>query len=87
MTDTGINLDVDPDQHPKDKAAADDEEEELRDQEWSYYFMPPQATRLLTGRFFTMGSFVLVYYLLQLVACIGVVNFYSDVSRFEACGG
>ena len=34
-----------------------------------------------------MGSFVLVYYLLQLVACIGVVNFYGDASRFELCGG
>lgn len=33
-----------------------------------------------------MGSFILIYYLLQLVGAIGAVNFYGDADRFMCCG-
>jgi hypothetical protein len=33
-----------------------------------------------------MGSFITVYYSLQLVACIAVTNFYGDADRFTSCG-
>jgi len=51
----------DDDVHPK---AKESEEEELTDQDWQYYFKPAQATKILTGRFISMGSFILIYYLL-----------------------
>ena len=60
MTD---NIDAPPEEHPKAKGS-DDEEEKLENQDWQYYFKPAQATKLLTKRFVSMGSFILLYYLI-----------------------
>ena len=81
MTSYGDEIDSKP------KAEADEEEEKLTNQDWSYYFHPTQATKLITGRFCVYFIYVLFYYLIQLAACIGVVNFYGDADRFIACNG
>ena len=42
---------------------------------------------MLTKRFFACLSFVLIYYLIQFTAAVGVVNFYSDADRHLSCNG
>ena len=78
MTDHGID-DMPPSKEEEEG------EEELRLQPWNWYFKPAQATKLITGRFWTFFALVLTYYLFQLIACIAVVNFYGDIDRFYAC--
>lgn len=47
---------------------------------------PEQMSQLISGRFMAYFVYVLAYYLIQLTGCVGVVNFYSDVDRFNSCG-
>ena len=37
------------------------------------------------ARFWLFGINIVIYYLLQLAACIAITNFYSDTDRFYSC--
>ena len=78
MSDKEIDVDVIGKGMSEDENKADNEA-------WSYYFMPKQASKLISKRCLPMSVLVGVYYLFQLVGCIGVVNFYSDIDRFSKC--
>ena len=55
--------------------------------EWSFYLHPYTIAILITKRFAIYFSFVLLYYLIQVSAAAGVVNFYSDADRHNSCNG
>lgn len=55
---------------------------------WKRYFEPAIVVPLMTkdrARFWLFGVNIVLYYLLQIGACIAITNFYSDTDRFLSC--
>ena len=75
-------LDVDPNELP---AEEEEEKRVFANEDWMTYFEPAQIKTLITKRWIKFSSYIGVYYMFQLVGCVGVVNFYSDVDRFSQC--
>ncbi len=70
---------------PLEKKGGEDEQALVSEADWKFYFMPAQATKLITGRCCGMSLSIGAYYCIQLVLTIGVVNVYSDADRFLLC--
>ena len=72
-----------------DDAAPTKQEEEEQEGEfnlpWIQYFMPGNATKLITKRCVPYSIYIGFYYVIQLAACIASVNFYGDADRFNSC--
>lgn len=75
-------MDVDPNEIP---AEAEEEKRVFDNESWMTYFEPAQVRTLITKRWVKFSSYIGIYYMFQLVGCVGVVNFYSDVDRFTSC--
>ena len=76
------------DTHLDEPDQNDDEAEKPAEiKSWSYYLHPDQVAPLMSRRLLVFGSYNLLYYLIQLTAAVGVVNFYCDIDRFNSCGG
>ena len=76
------NLDVDPNELPVEE---EEEKRVFEKESWMTYIEPSQIRTLITKRWVKFSSYIGIYYMFQLVGCVGVVNFYSDVDRFSTC--
>lgn len=52
---------------------------------WYFYWERAQITQIFTKKYTVFGPVFLFYYALQFVMCVGVCNFYSDISRYHIC--
>ena len=52
---------------------------------WDYYMGTFTITKIFTKKYTVFGPVFLFYYMVQFVMCVGVCNFYSDISRYYLC--